>query len=464
MSTEAGTPAAQEADAADTAPETKPFRYVISKASRGSRSIERSEAEQAIVLKQKAGEERLAKISKEKELAGSGNLRKFMMEHCTGVFLRDACPCPLCVDPSTSQKNFQTSQIPSDIMGEIVTTEPKLKIKWKNDIPGFPTDHISEYNPEAVQMYMNDAGLVEGFNESEPNKVKTWAAADINKNELDFEYEAVLKDDKALLSALRKLKETGFIFLQNIPKEQQNGPLELGNRIGRLRDTFYGLTWDVKSVAQAKNVAYTHQFLGFHMDLLYFADPPGFQMLHCIHNSCAGGASMFSDSFRAAETIQRQDPECFKALSQKPGVVYHYHNNNEHYRHSHAVVEIFENRASGPITAVNYSPPFQAPWTFQSPTPKWLNWHRRCYRVKVMRDALEAFAKETEKEENIFEHKLKEGEMVLFNNRRVLHARRAFEPGQGERWLKGGYIDTDVVKSKLRVLTETVGEGYKGRF
>lgn len=42
-----------------------------------------------------------------------------------------------------------------------------------------------------------------------------------------------------------------------------------------------------------------------------------------------------------------------------------------------------------------------------------------------------------------FEETLKEGECVVFNNRRVLHARRAFDTESGERWLKGTYVDWD---------------------
>ena len=42
----------------------------------------------------------------------------------------------------------------------------------------------------------------------------------------------------------------------------------IGTRIGALRNTFYGLTWDVKSKSGANNIAYTEQMLGMHQDLL----------------------------------------------------------------------------------------------------------------------------------------------------------------------------------------------------
>ena len=45
------------------------------------------------------------------------------------------------------------------------------------------------------------------------------------------------------------------------------------------------------------------------------------------------------------------------------------------------------------------------------------------------------------------------GDLVGFDNRRILHGRDAFEPGGGRRHLRGCYIDQDDVYSRLRVLT-----------
>jgi gamma-butyrobetaine dioxygenase len=44
------------------------------------------------------------------------------------------------------------------------------------------------------------------------------------------------------------------------------------------------------------------------------------------------------------------------------------------------------------------------------------------------------------------------GDLVGFDNRRVLHGRDAYDPGAGRRVLRGCYIDRDDVLSRLRVL------------
>jgi len=51
--------------------------------------------------------------------------------------------------------------------------------------------------------------------------------------------------------------------------------------------------------------------------------------------------------------------------------------------------------------------------------------------------------------------KLKAGEMVVFDNRRVLHGREAFNPATGHRLPRGFYIDRGEIDSRIRVLSRT---------
>ncbi len=68
-----------------------------------------------------------------------------------------------------------------------------------------------------------------------------------------------------------------------------------------------------------------------------------------------------------------------------------------------------------------------------------------------------------------YEFTMEEGDLVLFDNRRILHARREFsdkpgtsaDVGEGEatRWLKGCYLDGDVIRNKQRVLLRKMFNG-----
>jgi alpha-ketoglutarate-dependent taurine dioxygenase len=256
------------------------------------------------------------------------------------------------------------------------------------------------------------------------------------KRELDFiPYSAYMKDDKAFFQTLLNLRAYGLVVIRGVP-EEEIAVENIANRIGPLRNTFYGLTWDVKSVPDAKNVAYTSQFLGLHEDLLYMADPPGFQLLHCLKNSTEGGESLFSDGFHAAGKLPLEDTD---ALS-KTAMSFYYDNNGEYYYHEHPVLEYDQWNT---IQVINYSPPFQAPLNVDQGTSG--------PSFEAFLQALRRFAAVVEDKSSQLEFKLQEGDCVIFNNRRVLHGRNAFNASKGgERWFKGTYVDTDAFMSRWR--------------
>jgi gamma-butyrobetaine dioxygenase len=80
--------------------------------------------------------------------------------------------------------------------------------------------------------------------------------------------------------------------------------------------------------------------------------------------------------------------------------------------------------------------------TLHLPAPKMTAWYR-AYRV-----LWQLFHSEAHQ----IEFTLRPGEMVAFDNRRVLHGRREFDPNSGARHLQGTYLDRDMLASRLRVL------------
>jgi gamma-butyrobetaine dioxygenase len=56
----------------------------------------------------------------------------------------------------------------------------------------------------------------------------------------------------------------------------------------------------------------------------------------------------------------------------------------------------------------------------------------------------------------IVRRRLEAGQMWCFDNRRTLHARQAFDPASGLRFLRGCYLDRDELLSRIRVLERTV--------
>ncbi|KAF7859722.1 hypothetical protein EAF04_008801 [Stromatinia cepivora] len=360
------------------------------------------------------------------------------------LFLRDACGCHRCVDPSTKQKNFQTSDIPSEIkVTSILPDENRnLNFSWNNDIPGYGSGHVSSFSEKFFETHSSPGA----HHSDRHNNIRPigWNAKKITKKLQYVTFDDYINTEEGLFRALIMLRDYGLLILRDVP-ESETSVVDIAKRIGNLRDTLYGVTWDVKSVPQAKNVAYTSRYLGLHMDLLYMANPPGFQFLHCLRNTCSGGSSIFSDAFHAAGQLDQHN---FDELCRQK-IPYHYRNAGEHYHYKHPVILSKPiNRGTGTksgkfaaIRHINYSPPFQA--TFDVPS----------ISVPVA-EALRQFASRVEAPENMYEYRLQEGECVIFNNRRVLHGRKEFDTSAGERWLKGAYIDTDVFMSRYRVLVE----------
>jgi alpha-ketoglutarate-dependent taurine dioxygenase len=246
------------------------------------------------------------------------------------------------------------------------------------------------------------------------------------------------KDEGSVAHVVQSLQQYGLAFVTGCPaghtqsQEAQHELAKLATRIGPIKNTFYGETWDVQSKADAKNVAYTSVNLDLHMDLLYYESPPGLQFLYCLENEVQGGNSVFVDSFRAAEEMRSSHPEQFKTLCTYM-VDYEYRNDGQWYHYTRPTFVI--SKETGQVEFVNYSPPFQGTLNPQG--------------FEAYQRAISTFAKLLAKSENRLERLLEEGTCVIFNNRRTLHARRSFGPGR--RWLKGTYVDIDALWSKDRL-------------
>lgn len=122
-------------------------------------------------------------------------------------------------------------------------------------------------------------------------------------------------------------------------------------------------------------------------------------------------------------------------------------------RYTRPVIEL---GAGGSIDAVNYSPPFQGPLVLQRIRHgKGSTISSDGERLAELHEALGLFAELCDEPSMRYERQLTPGECVVFDNRRVLHARTSFsweEGKEGGRWLKGAYCDGDEVQSKWRVL------------
>ncbi len=246
----------------------------------------------------------------------------------------------------------------------------------------------------------------------------------------------VLSDDTALLATLCDLARYGLIRLQDCGTDPETLPLVAG-LIGAMRDTNFGLTWHVDVDITPLSLANTGKRLAPHTDLPTREVPPGLQLLHCVENSVEGGWSTMADGLAIAEHLRRKVPSAFEALTTLEWVFF-----NRSPEHDH--------RWQGPVIDTGDG---RIPYTYRAFHPV------RAFPAMPVADmerayaALRQLSQTASSEQFQLRYPFRPGDVVAFDNRRVLHGRDAFEPRPGtRRKLIGTYIDTDEFYSRLRVL------------
>jgi gamma-butyrobetaine dioxygenase len=206
------------------------------------------------------------------------------------VWLRDNCGCADCRHPS-GQRLFEARTLPEvtqvvtvDVVGDRVDGtfadgHPGVwKVDWLRTVDGPPPSRAP---------HLWDATLQSSLPEFEYGALREWLGA---------------------------VDELGFAILRNGPTAEGT-VLETVNLFGFARETNYGRLFDVRSVVNPSNLAFTSLALGAHTDNPYRDPTPTLQLLHCISSTAAGGDSTLVDGFRVARDLPN---EHFALLARHP--------------------------------------------------------------------------------------------------------------------------------------------------
>jgi hypothetical protein len=149
---------------------------------------------------------------------------------------------------------------------------------------------------------------------------------------------------------LTRLLQDGIAFLSSVPATDA-GILDAAALAGRVSETNYGRVFDVRSVPQPENLAYSDLGLGLHTDNPYREPVPGFQVLHVLIASPDGGDSLFGDGFAIAEHMRAAFPDAFAILTQTP-VPFLYRSENAELYAERPLIQL---TCSGEVSAVHYN-------------------------------------------------------------------------------------------------------------
>lgn len=157
------------------------------------------------------------------------------------------------LNPETSISKFQERK---------KNGQPVFDISWTRDL--FP-NHSTTLDLRQLEALASRQPLDVDTKSLWESRIMTEA---YKSGDISTKYDKYLHSNAGLRKALNALDQYGLAFITDVPQEEM-AVQEIGERIGPLRHTFYGRTWDVKSKPNAENVAYTATELGLHMDLLY---------------------------------------------------------------------------------------------------------------------------------------------------------------------------------------------------
>lgn len=313
------------------------------------------------------------------------------------TMMRDACRCSECRDPRSDQHLLTTA----DVVGWTVLGSRRLADELHVDLVRDTETHtaVIPHRPN-----------VEPFQPLDPKVPGLTPRAADNTHAIALD-----------------VVTTGIALVSGIPAEDGE-VLRFAETLGYVRETNYGRLFEVRTEPQPTNLAYSPVALPLHTDNPYRDPRPTVQILHCLVPAAEGGATRLADGFAAAEQLRADDPGSFDILTSTT-VCFRYHDHASDLQASRSVIELSADGAVRSVAVNNRS----------LDTPGTARFH----------DALGAFVERLEA--LAFELTLTSGQAIVFDNRRLLHARTGFDPRSG-RHLQGCYIDIDSLWSTVRSL------------
>jgi len=343
------------------------------------------------------------------------------------IWLRDHCQMPASRNPANGQRLLNITDIPTDIaIRQAYLEDDRLALEFH------PDGHRSEFDLD--WLYRNCYCLNRQYDDRSEAGKKMWQGDSFAENLPRYGYQSFCTNARSKLAALRAVRDHGFVILESVPC-RSGQVLDVIGEFGFVRQTNYGPLFEVLTKVDPNNLAYTNLGLGCHLDNPYRDPVPGLQLLHCLESSTAGGESILQDGFMAASTLRQEDPQHFAILS-RTWINFRFRDTDSDLQSRVPLIEVNDRDEIIKVRFNNRSID-----TIRLPPDS----------IKSFYPAYRHFAEILEREELQVVFKLRPGELMLFDNTRVLHARKAYS-ASGSRHLQGAYSDLDGLYSCLRLL------------
>ena len=275
--------------------------------------------------------------------------------------------------------------------------------------------------------------LIDSENLLNTIKINLWDSS--LKDRPQYNFDKGFCESKEMYNLLKSFYKYGFVIVKNLPVEN-NYIVNFANSLGNVRPTNFGEFFNVKSLPNPNDLAYTSLSLSPHTDNPYRNPVPCIQLLHCIKNEVSGGFSTLVDGFKVATHLRDNNPDFFKILT-KIKVKFKFADKDVILENDGTLIELDENKN---LKQVRFS--------------------TRLDFVPILeKKKLDLYYKARKKISDLYnskkfriEFKLMPGDLVMIDNHRLLHGRTVYDANEGSRFLQGCYVDYDSTEGKLRYL------------
>jgi alpha-ketoglutarate-dependent taurine dioxygenase len=225
------------------------------------------------------------------------------------------------------------------------------------------------------------------------------------------------------------LLRDGAIVIKDTPSDPA-AFIELANAIGQIQATHLGDFFELRTTSQPNHIGEVNAYIPPHIDLVYYQNPPEYQMLQCIEPIATGGENVLIDG---QSLIERLDGDTRRILEEH---IFEFVAKSEevHYRGAHPIIKVGDDNR---LAAIFYN---EYKILVKSTTP--------CEAVC----AVEELRSLVERRDLQCEIRLQRGDTLLFDNTRVIHGRRSFDDHR--RHVRGGFLVGDQVRNRMRLHLE----------
>ena len=328
------------------------------------------------------------------------------------MWLRDHCQCSSCFT-STAQREYDAFIGWDKFKWEKVvvdTDSAGFIVQWQDN-------HTSYFSYHWLWEMLNTENFVP------VDERRYWT------NDLPIvDYQSVLNTDAGLRHLVEHLAQVGVCKVIGA-KPSQAQVAQLMHRISYLRQSIFG---DIIEIKPSSHLHYDETHI--HTDGAFNYDPPGIKLVQCLEKSTSPCEIIFVDGLGLVDRMKSEAPPTLNLL-QNCIVSYQYMSHDINLIASDSIVTLDRHNH---LKRIRYNPKIKLPFVEQDAQKK--------QALQVALKQFDAWLLEESQQRKI---SLSPGEMVLWDNWRVLHGGSAMD---GNHYLSVCMSNMEDFHSRLRVI------------